>query len=505
MFDWLTKMFASQSSKEAESLARMRLQAENYRLSSRYKTIKAKYDAAQTTEDNRRHWMFADALSARASNRLQVREILRRRSRYEVANNCHARGITLTLANDMIGTGPRLQCLSPDESVNDAVENAWNEWADAIFLQEKLHTFALSTIVDGESFFLLTTNSSLVSSVQLDVKLVDCDQITTPSGASLLPGMVDGIEFDANKNPVMYHMLRVHPGDLGVQTEAIMAYDRIPARNMIHWYRVDRPDQARGIPEITPALPIFSQLRRYTLAVLMSAEIAADFAIFISTDQPPAEGVPTPQAFDSTEIDKGMITAMPEGYKPFQLVPAQPTATHDSFTKTLLREACHCLNIPYNIATADFSQDSYAGGRMAQGVYQRYVEVRRKHFMARVMDRLFSAWLAEATLVDSRLPADLPAFAGSIPHTWFFDEWVHVDPLKEANATKIELETGMTTHADEYAKKGKDWRKQLVQLGREFELLRENKALVLPPGTPPLDGTSGAPPAQQDAANGATA
>jgi len=34
------------------------------------------------------------------------------RARYEVANNAYARGIVLTLANDVIGTGPRLQMLS---------------------------------------------------------------------------------------------------------------------------------------------------------------------------------------------------------------------------------------------------------------------------------------------------------------------------------------------------------------------------------------------------------
>jgi len=30
-------------------------------------------------------------------------------ARYEVANNAYARGIVLTLANDVVGTGPRLQ------------------------------------------------------------------------------------------------------------------------------------------------------------------------------------------------------------------------------------------------------------------------------------------------------------------------------------------------------------------------------------------------------------
>ena len=53
-------------------------------------------------------------LSAAAANSPDVRRILRNRSRYEIANNSYARGITLTLANDVVGTGPRLQMLTAD-------------------------------------------------------------------------------------------------------------------------------------------------------------------------------------------------------------------------------------------------------------------------------------------------------------------------------------------------------------------------------------------------------
>ena len=73
--------------------------------------VRAKFDSAQTTPDNRRHWANADYLSADAAASPEVRRLLRSRARYEVANNSYARGIVLTLANDVVGTGPRLQML----------------------------------------------------------------------------------------------------------------------------------------------------------------------------------------------------------------------------------------------------------------------------------------------------------------------------------------------------------------------------------------------------------
>ena len=68
-------------------------------------SIRARYDAAQTTEANRKHWANADGLSADAAASPEIRRILRNRTRYEAANNSYAAGIVATLANDVVGTG----------------------------------------------------------------------------------------------------------------------------------------------------------------------------------------------------------------------------------------------------------------------------------------------------------------------------------------------------------------------------------------------------------------
>ena len=91
-------------------------------------------------EDNRRHWANADGLSANAANSPEVRRVLRNRSRYEVANNSYARGIVLTLAHDVIGTGPRLQMLTSDAEANRRIEQAVHAVVAAIDLPQKLRT-----------------------------------------------------------------------------------------------------------------------------------------------------------------------------------------------------------------------------------------------------------------------------------------------------------------------------------------------------------------------------
>jgi len=249
--------------------------------------VRARYDAAQTTAENARHWAMADALSADGAASADVRRKLRQRARYEVANNSYAKGIVLTIANDCIGTGPRLQLLTDDASANHDVEAAFAEWAKAVNLAEKLRTMRLAKSADGEAFAVLTANPAVDSPVMLDVHLVEADRVASPAMLVLPTDTdIDGIILDAWGNPQTYTILRQHPGDLFCEKAWKTQYDLVPADAVVHWFRSDRPGQHRGIPEITPALPLFAQLRRYTLAVIAAAETAADFAAVLFTDSP---------------------------------------------------------------------------------------------------------------------------------------------------------------------------------------------------------------------------
>ena len=129
--------------------------------------IRARFDAAQTTKDNVRHWAAAEFLSADAEADSSVRRILRTRARYEVQNNSYARGIVSTLANDTVGTGPRLQMLFENENLNHRIEHDFQLWARRVRLADKLRTLRMARCQDGEAFALLVQNPNLRSNVKL--------------------------------------------------------------------------------------------------------------------------------------------------------------------------------------------------------------------------------------------------------------------------------------------------------------------------------------------------
>ena len=433
--------------------------------------VRARFDAAESSED-RRHWANADALSADAALAPMKRREMRNRARYERNNNSYLAGISATLASDLIGTGPRLQLDTGSVDADREIARGFFDWSWEIDLAGKLRTMREAIVTDGEAFGLLINNQRL-STVQLDLRLIEAEMVATPTelmaqSVSIDGSTVDGIEFDATGNVTAYQLLTYHPGS-NYPTNNLQ-FRRVPASQMVHWYRSVRPGQHRGIPEVAPALRLFAQLRRYTEAVIAAAETAADFAAFIHSNSPAAE-VDEVDAFASMEIEKRSLVTLPEGWNVSQLKAEQPTSTYGMFKREIVNEIARCLQLPYNVAALDSSSYNYASGRMDHQVYGMTLRVFRDELERVCLDRLFSAWTAEAGLV-GLIPDGLPPFS-DWNWSWVWDGKDHVDPAKEANAAETRLRTMTTTLASEYARQGKQWDVELRQIAAERQLMAE--------------------------------
>ncbi|QDU33041.1 Phage portal protein, lambda family [Poriferisphaera corsica] len=436
--------------------------------------IKARYDAAQTTRENMRHWVMADSCSADQSASPEVRRKLRERARYEVANNSYAKGIVLTIANDCIGTGPRLQVLTEDDQTNRKIENAFSDWSQSVNLAEKLRTMRMAKTTDGEVFAVLAANPKLDSPVQMDVQLIETERVASPQDQfNINANDVDGIQLNRLGIPESYTVLRNHsapgaPGSFGSNIRR--GFDVITADSMIHWFRMDRPDQHRGVPEITPALPLFAQLRRYTLAVIAAAETAADFAAVLYTDAPANGEAQALEPMDVIDLEKRMATVLPDGWRLGQVSAQQPTTTYAEFKREILNEIARCLNLPYNIAACNSSGYNYASGRLDHQTYYKSIRVEQADLVTSVLDPILHGWIHEGMLTTE---LNVLRRLKHLPHQWFFDGTEHVDPAKEANAQATRLKSCSTTLAAEYARQGKDWEIELRQRAKEKNLMRE--------------------------------
>ena len=421
-------------------------------------TFRSRYDAARTTADNAKHWANADHLAAVSALTPEVRRTLRIRSRYEVQNNCYAAGLVSTLAGDVVGTGPRLQVRTGDQSVNAAVEAAWLTWVKADGLVDKLRVLERSKITDGEGFALFAADATAVrmnqTPVQLSVRLVEADQVADPwYSPAANPLGDDGIVCDAAGNVVEYHVARKHPGDAR-SFSGLWEFDRYPASQVIHWFRADRPGQLRGAPELTPALPLFAQLRRFTLATLTAAEVAAMMAGVMETSLTADEmgGIKT-EAFDAIEMVKGMLLTVPQGWKASQFEAKHPTTQYQQFVNCILREIGRCLDVPYGIVAGDCTLYNYSSARLDFQAYDLRRDGDRSQHAIYVMSRIFLAFLAEARRIPGVLPPGVPA---AVPHDWHFDRRPSIDPVKDATASDMELTQGTTSLVREARARGVD-------------------------------------------------
>ena len=449
----------------------------------------ARYDAAQTTDDNIRHWSWADSLSADAANTANIRRILRNRARYEAANNSYCRSMIETLANDVVGTGPRIQIVTgAGKKADEFIERELRWWMFHSKLSQRFRAMRKAKCVDGEGIGLLVTKNRLPTPVKLAVRTIEAEQMASPDLVGSEENAVDGIRFDADGDPVTYEVLRYHPGGSWSGSSAMMKSDRILASDVLHLFREDRSGQHRGIPELTPALPLFSQLRRFTLATLAAAETAAEFAAVVETNNPegdetytvPAEGEKALIQMDTFELSQRMVTVLPDGFKLNQVDAKHPNTTFGEFKREILAEAFAALVMPYAVGANDSKDYNFASGKLDRRGYAKAVSVERAITWDPEVYRIVASWHLEARLLPNYLPAALPPFAAWNVQIFWDEVEDDIDPVKAAKARATELETGQISYPTLHARRGIDsateHQKQAEALGLSLPDFRKRLA-----------------------------
>lgn len=478
------------------------------------RSIKAKYDAAATTTNNENHWANADQLDPHSANSLGVRRLLRSRSRYEIVeNNPYLKGCILTLANDFVGKGPKLQIIDDKVSKKGRkqIEDKFEDWMEATGFIRKLWRMRVAKIVDGETFAITyNRNRKPVgyedNPITLDFYIAETDRITSPVQAPIVNQNLsvvelDGVRWDKQENPLSYYMLDTYPGYYLFLPPSIGG-KWIDSRQVVHWFRQDR-GWLRGIPELTPSLPLCALLRRYTLAVVRSAEFAACFSGLLESELPPgaqranvsgsASNPSQTDLFQTFPVDHGMFTVLPWGYKLNQLKGTQPMAVFGEFVDVLLREIVRPIHIPFNLAAGTSKDANMSSALLDIHVYKGGQAFERGDCDHEVLSKVFSLWFQEAITILGYLPREARIVGRTPKHQWRWDKigLDHTDPEKVANALKVMHDKGFITDRDvqesEFNRSVEDWQNDLKE-GYTFRKSMDDLGMVdsIIPEPPPI-------------------
>lgn len=452
------------------------------------RNVRASWDAAERSGILRDHFRKASTtlLDPNVEATPEVLRIIRSRVRQEYNNNGYCRGIVNTVANYVVGTGPKLRLIPRGKaSMQDRrrlydYANLFNDWAWEIDLARKLRVICAAKIKDGEGFAALTTRNK--GKIRLNIRPFECDLVTHNDPARL-PDQPDGIELDEFGDVDSYMVLPRHPGS-NSWLSLLEKPKKVSASRIIHWFDESRPGLMRGVPEIASGLKMFAQLSRYSQAVVNSAETAAEISAVLKTNTPPQAGATSVAANSVFELEHNAILALPGGWEIQQINPTQPGSNHEAFLKTIIREIGRGLGAPYAVAAADASGHNYSSMRGDwQGFFEE-IKVRRNDFELHGLEKTRLEFDLEARLV-------FPEYK-QLPDYDFYWDWPgyeHVDPEKVANAQKVRLENRTTTLAREFAKEG---------LFYEDEIEQQKYEATLTEGLPKKDPQSQDPATKRD-------
>lgn len=424
--------------------------------------IRGSYDSASTTRNNQNRWQYTDALSAVDANNANVRKTLISRARYEYDNNCYANGIINTIAKDTVGTGPRLQFNDPNDTLNQ-LEADWNAWVEETRYADKLLIMRICKAKDGECYALKVVNKNLKNDVKLYLQLFEAEQIGSHFNSKT---QVDGVYTNKFNEAEAFNLFDNHPGQSISQKGR-----RVSSKDLIQYAYMTRPGQLRGIPEITPALELFVQLRAYTLSVLAASETAANLSGILYTSGSPDDETDEVPADTEFPIERNTLKALPFKWDMKQLKAEQPVTAYPDFKREILNEAARCLNVPYNVAAGNSSDYNFASGRLDFQEYWKTIDVEQEQIDLVINDNVFMSYATEWFIFNR-----LDIASHNLGHTWMYDGRPHVDPLKEANAETVELNNSTTNLSIQLAKRGRDWKKVLDQKLLEEAYEREQRA-----------------------------
>ena len=401
-------------------------------------------------------------------------------------NQDYARNALRAIQNNVIGQGVGLQAQVKmqrggrmNETLNQQIEAEWADWCRAdnchvagILSFNEIERLAVSSAAaDGEVFIRMVTMRAGGSKVPLALEVIEADQIDEDY-QDVLPDGRDirmGIERDKWGRPVAYHVLTRHPGDTShPHQQQRRERIRIPAEEMIHLYRVERPGQTRGVSWFASAILRAHHLKGYEEAEVIRARAEASVMGFIQS--PEGDGLVDEQenGSDVSSFEPGTIKKLLPGETFEDFTPARAGFALEPFVRTMLRGMAAGLGVSYETLSRDYSQSNYSSSRLSLLDDRDGWRALQKWMIGVVHDRVYRRWLdmAEAAGVIA-----MPGYAANPePYRavrWMPRGWSWVDPEKEVRAAKEAIMAGLTTATDVVAQAGGDIEDVMQTLARE--------------------------------------
>lgn len=437
--------------------------------------------------------LSADWLATQQSLNEELRgdlDLLRRRGRELVNNNDYARKFRLMCQTNIIGPGGiRLQSRvedrpgQPDRLARQAIEDAWEQFCAACdvsgrqTLRDLCETLVGGLPSDGEFLVREVRGAEADNRFGYALQLIDVDRIdTTYNGRYGSNSVIMGVEVDAYRRPVALHIFAAHPND-GVHSNRQRI--RMLVGEFIHGFKLERPEQLRGIPWMAPGMLSLHHLGNFKLSALLAAEHGANhYGFFTSPDGQSPIGSDDGGGEVITPSQPGIFDTLPAGVS-FQAFDSKyPEANFGPFVKTTLQRIASGWGVAYHSLANDLEGVSFSSIRSGTLEERDRWMADQEWFISTVLEPVFSHWLQMALLMGAIVMPNGSALPASKiekfrRHEWQARRWDWVDPKADTEANILKVKAGLMSPQDLAAAMGYDFEDTLKAIQQAQQLASE--------------------------------
>lgn len=413
---------------------------------------------------------------------------LRDRVRQLCRDNDYARQTLRAIAANVVGQGIPFQAQVRmqrggrlDKNVNDQIEATWKRWTNAQHCHtagkltwHDIEALAIRSVAEsGEVFVRLVKQPFGGSAVPLALEVLEADLLDDGLNGRSQQGneIRMGVEVDTWGRPVAYHFLAYHPGDYQFSNQQISTqrHKRVPADEVIHLYRMDRPGQTRGVTWFASAIQRLHHLQGYEQAEIVRARASSALMGFITSPEGELMGDDVVDGERVSSFEPGVFKYLAPGESVTVPQLDAPDGQFEPFLRAMLRAMAAGIGCSYETVSRDFSQTNYSSSRLSLLEDRDHWRVLQKWLIENLHQRVFEVWMDMAVL-SGALPLpiyELQADRYKAVH-WMPRGWAWVDPGKEVQAYKEAVRCGFKTLGDVVAEQGGDL-EELMQ-SRRMEL-----------------------------------
>lgn len=455
----------------------------------------ARYDAAGHGR-RMRGWVAPSTGPNRAAAGL---ETIRNRSRDAVRNEWAGSAAERIWGTNLVGTGIIARPNTKDAKLKALYAEIWSDFCAAADADGVLDFYGLQTLAveswrsSGEVFIRLRPRRADDGlRVPLQIQLLESDVVPLVD-YDVWPGMPQGnrirsgIELDRIGRRVAYWCYREHPGDGISRAVTLTDLIRVPASDMRHLFKPNRPGALRGVPPGASVLPKLRSVGNFDDAVLVRQELANLYTVFVT--RPHENGPPSidPTTGLPVEIDAsgnpmiGLEPGISQELGPGEDVkfsdPPDAGANYPDFMRQQHLGVAAGNGTPYELLTGDIRDVSDRALRILINDFRRTCEQYQWQLIIPMFCQPVREACAQAAVMAGLLtPEQGRDFARC---TWSPHAWPYIHPTQDVQAKKMERDAGFKSRAAIVAERGDDV--EQVDEERAADATRERRLKIAAP------------------------